>query len=67
MTLKIKDKTIGDLIVDIPEPPQIPSSKIENAVTDNETRIFILVTQFFFQHIYRKYECAVIDNDLIVS
>lgn len=37
MTLKIKDKTIGDLIVDIPEPPQIPSSKIENAVTDNET------------------------------
>lgn len=36
MELKIKDRTIGELIIDIPEPPQIPDVKIDNAVTDNE-------------------------------
>lgn len=36
MQLKIKDKSIGELIADIPEPPEIPEVKIENAVTENE-------------------------------
>ncbi len=36
MQLKIKDKTIGELVAEIPEPPVIPEYKIDNAVTDND-------------------------------
>lgn len=37
MKIKMKGKTIGELIEDMPEPPEIPETKIDNAVTDNET------------------------------
>ena len=36
MKLKIHDKTIGELIVDMPEPPEIPVTKISTTTTDNE-------------------------------
>lgn len=37
MKIKMKGKTIGELVEEIPTPPDIPEYKIENAVTDNET------------------------------
>lgn len=37
MQLKLNDKTLGELVQDIPEPPPIPESKIETTTTDNET------------------------------
>lgn len=36
MQLKIRDKTIGELVADMPTPPPIQETKINTTVTDNE-------------------------------
>lgn len=36
MKLKMNGKSIGELVVEIPEPPSIPEVKIESNTTDNE-------------------------------
>lgn len=36
MKLKMNGKTVGELVAEMPEPPDIPEYKIDTAVTDNE-------------------------------
>ena len=36
MKIKIHDKTIGELVADIPDPPKIEETKINTTATDNE-------------------------------
>ena len=36
MKIKMRGKTIGELVSEIPTPPPIPEMKIETNITDNE-------------------------------
>lgn len=59
MVLKIRDKTIGELVADMPNPPPIKETKIDTMVTDNEE---LKTVRFYnFERTYRE---EVYDRDI---